>query len=46
MVNGLAFGLVASLVKGFIVSGPLTAILAALLTSVASTLLGAALIDD
>ncbi len=43
VVNGIAFGLAAYLVPGFHVSGPATAIVAALFTSVISTVLEAVL---
>ena len=46
VVNGLSFALVAYLVRGFVVSGLGTAILAALLTSIVSTILQAVFIDD
>jgi putative membrane protein len=46
VVNGAAFALAASLVRGFEVSSWLSAILGALLVSVLSTILGSVLAED
>jgi putative membrane protein len=46
VVNGLAFGLAAFVVPGFQVHGLLTAVLAALITSIVSTVLEAIFADD
>lgn len=46
VVNGASFGLAALLVSGFAVDGLGTAILGALITSIASTVLGWFLIED